>query len=310
MTTVYFIRHAESDHTVRDPQTRPLTEKGMRDRRLVTGYLRDKNINAVYSSPYLRAIETVADFADARGLGVTTVDGFRERISDCGWMKDETFASFMHEQWSDRSYTLSDGECLAEVQERNIAALNDVLVKEEGNAVAIGTHGTALSTIINYYDGAYGYEDFMAMVRIMPWVVKMEFNGAACVGIEKIDLFERVIIREMTAEDYFGAYGLWTETVGMGLNDIDDSEEGIAKYLARNPGMCFVAERLNKIVGVVLCGHDGRRGFINHMAVAEHLRLTGIGRSLLDAALSELTRRGITKVALVVKKSNAGGDKF
>ena len=83
-------------------------------------------------------------------------------------------------------------------------------------------------------------------------------------------------IRPMTIDDYQGVYDLWLATPGMGLNDRDDSPEGIAAYLARNPTTCFVAEKASDIVGVILCGHDGRRGFIYHLAVRPSARRPGI----------------------------------
>jgi len=310
MTTVYFIRHAESDYGVRDAHSRPLTAKGMADRALVTNFLSDKNVDIVCSSPYVRAVDTVSDFADKYGFKLNIIDDFKERVSDSDRDLDGDFIAFMRKQWGDFNYTLSDGERLFDVQRRNIAALNGVLLQNENKTVAIGTHGTALSTIINHYDGSYGFQDFMAMVNIMPWVVRMTFDGLACVKIEKINLFEKVTIRLMTARDYDGAYELWLNTAGMGLNDIDDSREGITKYLNRNPDSCFVAEKAGKIIGVILCGHDGRRGFIYHMAVAECERAKGIGTSLLDKAVSALKSINITKVALVVKDYNECGNKF
>jgi len=188
MTTVYFVRHAQADNTIRDGRTRPLTEKGLIDRHLVTEFLQDKRIGAVLSSPFKRAIDTVAPFAEQSGLSIETIEDFRERESDTDWDRSTYFA-FMERQWSDFSYTLSDGECLAKVQARNIAALQQVLARHKNKSIVIGTHGTALSTIINYYDKTYGFEDFMAMVYILPWVVKMVFDGHTCVEIEKFDLF-------------------------------------------------------------------------------------------------------------------------
>ena len=189
MTIVYFIRHCESDSAVRDGVVRPLTEKGMRDRALVTDYLNDKCIHRVLSSPYRRAVDTVSDFAERYGFEIETVFDFRERKSDSDWLRDSDFWPFIERQWSDFTYKLSDGESLKAVQDRNIAALNGVLTRYEGFNVAIGTHGTALSTIVNYYDETYGFHDFMAMVGIMPWVVKICFEGLNCAGIQKIDLF-------------------------------------------------------------------------------------------------------------------------
>jgi 2,3-bisphosphoglycerate-dependent phosphoglycerate mutase len=189
MTTIYFIRHAETDNTNCNGRSRPLTEKGMNDRALVTAFLQDKNIDAVLSSPFKRAVDTVADFASKNGFEIKLVEDFRERKSDSDWIKDTDFWPFIERQWANFSYRLPDGECLAEVQERNIAALNEVLMRYKDKTVAIGTHGTALSTIINYYDNTYGFNDFMAMVDILPWVVRMDFNDVGCAGMEKIDLF-------------------------------------------------------------------------------------------------------------------------
>ncbi len=101
----------------------------------------------------------------------------------------DDFHAFSEKQWADFYYKLSGGESLAEVQARNISALNAAIAKYNGKNIAIGTHGAAFSTIINYYDPTYGFDDFMAIANIMPWIVKMDFSGDGCVGMEKIDLF-------------------------------------------------------------------------------------------------------------------------
>lgn len=117
-------------------------------------------------------------------------------------------------------------------------------------------------------------------------------------------------IRKMTIEDYNEVYQLWINTRGMGLNDVDDSREGIAKYLVRNPQTCFVAIKENCIVGVIISGHDGRRGYIYHTAVAVSERRQGIGSALVNAAFAALKNEGISKVALVVFARNETGNKF
>lgn len=117
-------------------------------------------------------------------------------------------------------------------------------------------------------------------------------------------------IRLMTNADYPAVYALWLSCAGMGLNDLDDSPEGIARYLARNPNTCFVAEEEGRIAGVILCGHDGRRGFIHHTAVHPDFRRRGIARMLVDAALAALKREGIHKAALVVFERNETGNAF
>ena len=117
-------------------------------------------------------------------------------------------------------------------------------------------------------------------------------------------------IRTMTINDYDGVYQLWLRTPGMGLNTTDDSREGIAAYLARNPSTCFVAEDECGIIGVILSGHDGRRGFIHHTAVSGERQKSGIGTALVDCALAALEREGIHKVALVVFSRNEKGNAF
>lgn len=111
-------------------------------------------------------------------------------------------------------------------------------------------------------------------------------------------------------EDYPAVYALWMSCAGMGLNNLDDSREGIARYLARNPDTCFVAEEDGQIAGVILSGHDGRRGFIHHTAVLEAYRGRGIGSALVRSALSALHACGIHKVALVVFSRNRQGNAF
>lgn len=117
-------------------------------------------------------------------------------------------------------------------------------------------------------------------------------------------------IRKLNMDDYNELYDFWLSTPGMGLNDVDDSKEGIEKYLERNPDTCFIAIVSNKIVGVILSGHDGRRGYIYHAAVSVTCRNQGIGSTLLNTALAALRHEGITKVALVVFKNNEIGNAF
>ena len=119
-----------------------------------------------------------------------------------------------------------------------------------------------------------------------------------------------MIIRIMKIEDYERVYDLWIHTEGMGLNTTDDSREGIAKYLLRNPNTCFVAKDNGKIVGVIMSGHDGRRGFIYHTTVKKEYRGRGIGKKLVDSALAALEAEGIHKVALVAFEKNVSGNVF
>ena len=116
--------------------------------------------------------------------------------------------------------------------------------------------------------------------------------------------------RVMTVADYDELYDLWLHTPGMGLNTLDDSREGIARYLRRNPATCFAAVADGRIIGCILAGHDGRRGYIYHTAVLPEFRRQGIARSLVEHAMSALEQEGIHKVALVVFGRNALGNGF
>ena len=117
-------------------------------------------------------------------------------------------------------------------------------------------------------------------------------------------------IKEMTIADYEQVYSLWLNTPNMGLNNLDDSIDGIAKYLARNPNTCFVAEKDGDIIGVILCGHDGRRDYIHHTAVVQNEQRNGVGTALVDATMSALEREWISKAALVVFGKNEKGNAF
>ena len=117
-------------------------------------------------------------------------------------------------------------------------------------------------------------------------------------------------IREMIETDYDQVYQLWLSCVGMGLNDLDDSKEGIARFLQRNPQTCLVAVENQTIIGAILVGSDGRRAYIYHTAVHPNYRRRGIARQLVETVLTVLDELKIHKVALVVFKRNTEGNKF
>ncbi len=114
----------------------------------------------------------------------------------------------------------------------------------------------------------------------------------------------------MTIDDYEKVYELWMSCAGMGLNNLDDSKEGVEQFLNRNPETCFVAEIENVIVGVIIVGNDGRRGYIYHTAVNPLYRKQGIAKTLVKAAMNALQKSGINKVALVVFDRNETGNDF
>ena len=125
ITAVYFVRHAAPNYNNHDDMTRELTAYGLRDRKLVTDFLLDKNIDVALSSPYKRAVDTIKEFTDVKKLQIQLIDDFRERKVGNEWI--DNFNDFCKKQWEDFDYKLSDGESLKEVQRRNICALNNAL---------------------------------------------------------------------------------------------------------------------------------------------------------------------------------------
>lgn len=110
-------------------------------------------------------------------------------------------------------------------------------------------------------------------------------------------------IREMIIQDYEEVLALWRASEGIGLSGAD-SEHGIARFMQRNPGLCFVARDDSQLVGAVLCGHDGRRGYIHHLAISRSHRRQGTGKALVQRCLAGLRSAGIDKCHLFVFTDN------
>lgn len=118
------------------------------------------------------------------------------------------------------------------------------------------------------------------------------------------------MIKVMTMDDYESLFFMWKDTPDIGLRSLDDSEEGISLFLKRNPETSFVAYENNKLVGAILCGHDGRRGYIYHTVVLPEYRGRGIASALVDNAVNGLKEEGITRVCLNVMETNEQGKSF
>ena len=116
-------------------------------------------------------------------------------------------------------------------------------------------------------------------------------------------------IRELTEQDYEEAIALWRQTPGVAVSEAD-SREAVTRYLRRNPKLSFVAREGGELVGTVLCGHDGRRGYLHHLAVAPSWRRRGIGRALAECCVRELRALGIRKLHLFVYNTNTAALEF
>ena len=118
------------------------------------------------------------------------------------------------------------------------------------------------------------------------------------------------MIRTMTMEDYDGVYALWTKIRGFGLRSVDDSREGIERFLRRNPATSVVAVEDGRVVGSILCGHDGRRGCLYHVCVREDWRRQGIGKAMVVHCMNALKAEQVNKVSLIAFTANDIGNAF
>lgn len=184
-TDVYFVRHAQSDVSIKDDFMRPLSERGIVDTKKVTDALIDKNITSIYSSPFKRTVDTIKDFAKRTGLEIKINNDFRERkVGE--WVED--FKAFSHGQWKDFDFKLDQGESLREVQERNILALFEVVKSNLGKSIVIVTHGTALSTIINYFNHDFGHAELWSLVKKIPYILHFRFDDMELEYLKEIEI--------------------------------------------------------------------------------------------------------------------------
>ena len=119
-----------------------------------------------------------------------------------------------------------------------------------------------------------------------------------------------IAIRTMHTEDYPNVYRLWKTIKGFGIRSMDDSQEGVERFIRRSPSTSVVAEAGGEVVGAILCGHDGRRGCFYHVCVREDFRKQGIGKAMAVHAMRALQQEHINKVCLIAFKKNEVGNSF
>ena len=189
LTEVYFVRHAESDYRSIDEKSRPLTKKGEADLSKLVTLFQHVDITSIYSSPYKRAIQTVMPVANSKSLDIIIREDFKERISRSEWIDNEmNLGTFVKRMWQNPNVGVDGGESIKEVQERNIKELKNVLRDNGNQKVIIGTHGTALASIIHYYKNDFTSNDFMKFISKMPYVVKMIANNDEFITMEEIEI--------------------------------------------------------------------------------------------------------------------------
>lgn len=187
MTHIYFVRHAQPIYSGEEDRTRPLTEEGLDDSREVTEILKDTRLDYAISSPYKRSMDTIRECVEAHGILLHTDERFRERKAGMNGNTHE----MIRKRWSDMDYHEEDGESIHMVQSRNVEALFEVLKTHNGENIILGTHGTALSSILNYFDSSYLCDSFFRMFDYMPYIVRVDFDGTNYIGREEILIVEK-----------------------------------------------------------------------------------------------------------------------
>lgn len=181
MTRVYFVRHAQPEHSWGEDRTRPLTAEGKADAKVVVDFFRDKRVDAFYCSPYQRSIDTISETANFYGKDINIDERLRERKAGLGANNRVMF----QKRWADHDYHEEEGESLHMVQRRNIEALFEIVWRNKDKNVVIGTHGTALSTILNYYNHEFNCESFLRIIDWMPYIIELDFEGTELVGLQE-----------------------------------------------------------------------------------------------------------------------------
>lgn len=187
MTSIYFVRHAQPNHTWENDRTRPLSEEGVKDSEKVVETLSDITLDYVVSSPYLRSMDTIKECAKIHNLQIHTDERLREREKGTAGNTLE----LIEKRWSDFDYHEEGGESLRMVQERNVQALLEVVEAHQGESILWGTHGTALSTILHYFDNTYNFQSFMRIIDFMPYIIRLDFEGQALIGKEEMLIIEK-----------------------------------------------------------------------------------------------------------------------
>ena len=183
MTTLYFVRHAQPDYRQGVNRTFALSEEGRADRLLAAAVLEGVKFDVAVSSPYTRSIETIEPVITAKGLRLETDERLRERDNNGGGSNSH---EMFRRRWADFDFHEENGESLRSTQQRNVAAVFDILDKYEGKTVLVGTHGTALATIINYFRPDFLYDGFMRIIDYMPYVLRADFEGRELKDTEEL----------------------------------------------------------------------------------------------------------------------------
>lgn len=172
-TTIYFVRHALPDYSSPEDRGMPLTEEGKLDSFSVAEKLSNIEFDYVISSPYQRTLDTIKPLVDKLNLKIETDERLGERKR--GSFSDNT-PDMVKKRWADFDFHEVRGESMNSLQLRNMEALKDILANHQDQTILVSTHGAALSSILNYYDSAFDYEDFNRIRCFTPYILRAEFD--------------------------------------------------------------------------------------------------------------------------------------
>ncbi len=181
------MRHAQPDHSWDNDRTRPLSDEGIIDSEHVCKVFENIRLDYVISSPYIRSVKTIEKCANLHNLEIHFDERYRAREKGLNGNNKEMF----RKRWEDFNYHEDGGESLEMVQKRNIEALTELLSTHQGENILLGTHGTALSTILNYYDKSYSCENFLPIIDYMPYIIRLDFEGFSCIGKEELLIIKK-----------------------------------------------------------------------------------------------------------------------
>ena len=182
MTSMFFVRHARPNYSWEDDRTRPLSAEGIADCQYVCNTLQNISLDYAISSPYIRSIKTIEKCAILHNLEIYFDERYREREKGKNGNNKEMF----QKRWADFNFHEDGGESLLMVQQRNIEALTELLTTHQGQNILLGTHGTLLTTILNYYDNSYNCDDFLRIIDYMPYIIRLDFEGLNCINKEEL----------------------------------------------------------------------------------------------------------------------------
>ncbi|CAM3113632.1 histidine phosphatase family protein [Leuconostoc rapi] len=175
VTHIYFVRHALPDYSWLDDRHMPLTTEGEADALKVMHVLKDVNFDFCISSPYKRTRQTIAPVVRESNLIVHVDERLKERVRG---ILGNSGTELQIRRWNNFDFHEKDGESMTSLQQRNMAALLEVLNYHSGENILFSTHGAALSAILNFYDPSFTYKDFKRIEKFTPYILRLTFDNA------------------------------------------------------------------------------------------------------------------------------------